>query len=121
MLDNNTITINDGTSDRTFKLVFREGSESKRVEEGVESSEALLLRIANTINRENKDAKNRHLAQISWDEVDATTGATYKGSVHIVITRDKLVSDASIATAVTMVSNLMTSSGLLEELLIGAN
>jgi len=117
----NTLVVNDGTSDRSFDLVSRQGMESTRREVGVSSTLASQLKIANTVDLNNLAAKNKHLIQFGWNEVDATTGAVSKAAIWIAISRDKAVTDASIAERSAMLADLVAQPGFLTDILVGGN
>jgi len=117
----NTITLNDGTSDHVYDLVSRQGMESLRRETGVSSSLNSGLTVKNTVDLGNASAQNRHLVQIARKEIDATTGAEYKGSVHCVISRDKNFTDAELALMIAQLCAFLGVSANITDILLGGN
>lgn len=117
----NTLTVTDGTTPVNFDLVSREGMKSIRREDGATSQTARTLSIQNTVDPFNQAAKNRHYAQLIWNEVNAETGVISNGACHTVITRDKLLTDASVIQNVAYLHNLFTIAGALESLMVGGN
>jgi hypothetical protein len=119
MLDNQ-ITLNDGTDDHVYDLVSREGMTSVRRELSTDSADAHALIIKNTIDMSNPSSKNRHLVQFTWNEVSAE-GVTYPASVHIVIARHKLVTDAEISVKVAQLAAFLGVTANIDAILIGGN
>jgi hypothetical protein len=117
----NTITLNDGVDDNTYDLVSREGMNSIRRETGVSSTIGSALVIKNTVDLNAPTTKNRHLIQLSQNEIDGTTGEKYPFSVHVVITRDKNVADATIKKLCVELAAFITSSTNMDDVLIGGN
>lgn len=120
MLDN-TVTANDGTNNHTYDLVSRQGMESLRRETGVPSREGSCLKISNTIDLSNLEAKNRHLIQFFWKDDDADGVPSYEGSVHVVIARHKNVTDAKLLLKLAQLADLIGDSAIMNDVLIGGN
>lgn len=117
----NTITLNDGTNDHLFDLVSRQGMKSDRREQSVASQAASVLTLQNTIDLNNQAATNRHFIRFGWNDIDATTGELYPGSVHAVVQRHKLVDDANIIIKCALLSAFLGSSTNVSEMLVGGN
>jgi len=116
----NTIILNDGVGDNTYDLVSRSGMSSVRREVGSASSEASALTIKNTIDLNAPETKNRHLVQISWNEI-GSEGQVYPASVHVVVSRHKMVSDAEIKSRCAEMAAFIGSSTNLTDILVGGN
>lgn len=120
MLDN-TITLSDGTLTHDYDLVSRLGMESLRRETGVPSREGSVLQIKNTVDLNAPASKNRHLIQLFWKDDDADGVASYEGSVHVVISRDKNVSDDKLINKLKQLAAFISSQTNVEDVLIGGN
>lgn len=118
-----TLTLNNGVADQTFKLVSREGMNSKRrnVTAGVASTSQAQLVVKNTIDEKSKTKPSRHLILASEVEIDPVTGAEYRCQAHLVITRDKRSSDACVGKQVETVCALAGDATARGEILIGGN
>jgi hypothetical protein len=116
----NTIVLNDGVDDASYDLVSRSGMTSLRREVGVDSSEGSSLKIANTVDITAPETKNRHLVQLSWTDY-GTNGEPYPASVHVVVTRHKMVDDAKIKLKLVELADLISTSADVEDILLGGN
>lgn len=118
----NTITLTDvAVADHPFDLVSREGMSSVRRETGVASNLASSLIIKNTVDLSSPTKQNRHLVQLTLNEIDGTTGEVYPCSVHIVIARHKMHSDASIKDMLAELASLITVDASVSDILLGGN
>lgn len=117
------VTLNDGTDDNTYALVSRTGMESIRRETtaGVPSREGSSLKISNTIDINNLAAKNRHLIQLYWKDDDADGVPAYEGSVHVVISRHKNVTDDKLKLKLAQLADLITDATAPGSILLGGN
>lgn len=122
MLDN-LLTLNDGTVDKTYDLVSRQGMESIRRETtaNVPSREGSSLKISNSIDVNNLSAKNRHLVQLFWKDDDADGVPSYEGSVHVVISRHKNVTDAKLLSKLGQLADVISDATVMGKILIGGN
>lgn len=116
----NSLTLNDGTADHVYDLVSREGMSSVRRELSTDSADGHALVIKNTIDLSNPSAKNRHLVQFNWNEVSAE-GDVYPASVHVVISRHKLVTDAEIEVKIAQLAAFLGVAANIDDILIGGN
>lgn len=117
----NTITLaDDSATDHSYDLVSRSGMTSDRRETGVASSIGSVLSIKNTVVL-NDDSPNRHLIRFGWNEVDGTTGELYPCSVHAVITRHKLATDAALKERLHQLGVLLQTSATIDDILVGGN
>lgn len=105
-----------------YDLVSRQGMESRRRETttGVPSREGSTLRISNVVDL-SSTAKNRHLVQLSWIDDDADGIAAYPASVHVVISRNKNVSDDKIKDKLEQLAFFLLQSSWIDDVLIGGN
>lgn len=121
---NNTITLQDSVPNSyTFDLVSRAGMTSIRRETtaGVSSSEGSVLKISNTVDLNAPNTKNRHLVQLSWTDYDATTNAPYQASVHVIVSRHKMVTDAKILAKLQQLADFFGTEANVTDLLRGGN
>lgn len=116
-----SITLSDGTNNHTYVLVSQAGMESLRRESGVVSRAGSTLKISNTIDLNNASAKNRHLIQMFWKDDDADGVASYEGSVHVVIARDKNVTDAKLKEKLYQLGVFIQNAANIDAILIGGN
>lgn len=121
----NTITLTDGAvTDHIYDLVSREGYTSVRRDTTLESSLNSTLTMKSTIDASNPTAKNRHLIQVSRSVADAVTGELYPMSAHIVISRDKRISDAVVEALVQELQDYLVEANSavdLTDVLRGGN
>lgn len=118
----NTITLtDDDTIAHPYDLVSRLGMDSIRREVGVSSDIGSSLLIKNTVDLNNPSAKNRHLIQLTWNEIDGTTGEIYPCSIHCVISRPKLSADATLLNKVSELRNFLSTTANMENILVGGN
>lgn len=96
MFDNN-ITITTPAKARTFAKNFVEGYNTTRVETtaGVPSNQVQSFVIKHDADPKKKTKPNRRLIQLSGNEIDVL-GVARAGTVHLVITQPKEVSDAYV-------------------------
>lgn len=122
MLDN-IITLNDGTNDKTYELVSRQGMESIRRETtaAVPSREGSSMKVSNTIDTNNLAAKNRHLIQLFWKDDDADGVPSYEGSVHVVIARHKNVTDAKLLSKLAQLADMLSDAAAMGKVFLGGN
>jgi hypothetical protein len=115
------VTVNDGTKDRSFTLVSREGMNSVRRETtaGVLSKSNSNLAIKHQMDPKATTKPNRHLVAFSETEYDAN-GKALVGTVHIVITAPKEATDALIDKLAVMTTAFLTAPNRAQ-LLIGGN
>lgn len=113
------IVLNDGTTDHSFTHISRDGMNSVYVEQGVDSGLASCLNIKHTLDRQS-EAKNRHLAQRSWNYTDPVTGKVESNQVHLIILRSKKESDATILEKVEELKSFLTPANVAA-LLLGDN
>lgn len=122
MLSNTVTLSNDGgTTTADYDLVSREGMNSVRRETGVASELASALIIKNTVDINSQTAKNRHLLQLTKNEEDATTGELYPYSCHVVVSRDKRVTDANVKLMLMELADLISTSADMDDVLLGGN
>ena len=121
MLSNSVVLVDDLAANHTYDLVSRQGMESIRREDGVASNLGSALLIKNTVDMNAPTAKNRHLVQLVWNEIDGTTGEIYPASVHAVITRHKMVADSAIISKLDELASFITSTTNMQDLLVGGN
>jgi hypothetical protein len=117
----NDITTTAGAANATYGLVSRLGMSSIRREDGVPSREGSVLKISNTIDLGNPTAKNRHLVQFSWKDDNADGIASYEGTVHVVISRDKNVTDDKLKDKLLQLGELISTTAIVDDILIGGN
>lgn len=115
-----TLVLNDGT-DHSYDLVLRSGMESLRREVGVASNLGSGLRISNQVDLAASETKNRHLVQLSWTDVDADDVPVYQGSVHVVISRHKNVTDAKLKLKLKQLADFIADATLVDTVLLGGN
>jgi len=118
----NPITLNDGTSDRTFAIVSQEGMNTVRSETtaGVSSTENSQVVFKHTRDPKAKTKPNRHLVAVSGTTVDAN-GVDRNSQVHFVITRDKLDTDAHVLELAAMAADILADPALVQLILNGGN
>lgn len=115
------ITLTDsGANTHSYSLVSRVGMESMRRETAVSSAIGSVLTIKNTVDLNNPAARNRHLVQLASSEIDAVTGDKYPLTVHVVISRDKNVSDDYVVEKASQLADFLTPANIAE-ILIGGN
>lgn len=116
------ISLNDGAVARAFTLVSREGMNSVRRETtaGTSSSSLSGLTIKHTLDDKAKTKPNRHLAAITFTEIDAA-GIAQTATCHVVITRAKGHSDAGVRKLVNMLAAFMADDANVDQLMIGGN
>jgi hypothetical protein len=121
MLDNVLTLTDDSAADHDYDLVSREGMNSVRRDRAVSSDLTNSLVIKNNINLNAMNQENRHLVQLNWKEKDPLTGEYYSASAYMVVARHKKITDASIASKVTMLTSLALQTDFLSNILIGGN
>jgi len=114
----NVIVLSDGAN-KSYDLISRTGMKSLRRELGVASNTASTLAIEHSIDLNNPSTKNRHLTKLSWNEV--IDGVVYPASVHVVISRHKMVSDTSIKSKLLQIADLINTEADQDKLLLGGN
>lgn len=117
----NTITLSNdgGTTTADYDLVSRQGMESVRREVGIDSALGSALVIKNTVDINSPTAKNRHLIQLVTNE--EISGELYPFSVHVVISRDKTVTDSAIKLKLVELADLISTSASMDDILVGGN
>jgi hypothetical protein len=104
-----------------YDLVSRQGMESIRRQVGAPSAEGRALTIKNTVDLSAPTKANRHLVQFTYTEIDETTGEKYPVSVHAVVSRHKMATDAGIAETCYQLSDLLRTQTFLDDILVGGN
>lgn len=117
-----TISLNDGSTARTYNITSREGMDSIRVETtaGVTSAENSTLMIKHTLDRKAPNKPNRHLVALSKSYTDAA-GKVHTVTVHMVITRAKGAPDSLVLSLAEMLSVFATDPANINQLMIGGN
>lgn len=82
----------------------------------ISSLENASIEIKNTIDTSNIESLNRHLVKISRNEI-GTDGVARPASVHMVITRDKRVSDILVKRMAMQLASFISEAGVATLLL----
>lgn len=118
----NTLTLaDDNAVEHNFDLVSRIGMDSIRREVGVSSDQGSSLQIKNTVDLNAPTAKNRHLVQLTWNEIDEITGEIRPCSIHAVISRTKGSSDETLASKAYMLGLFLMQPTVLPNIVVGGN
>jgi hypothetical protein len=119
----NTLTLNDGTTDHDYDLVSREGMNSIRRETGVDSHLASSLVIKNTVDLGNSAARNRHFVALQgfYEDTVDNPGILLPWSVHVVISRHKLVPDSLLLDRCVRLADFLDNASDVTDVLVGGN
>ena len=117
-----TISVTDGTTPRTFTKVSQDGMDSKRREDtaGVLTAENSSLTIKHTMDEKAKTKPNRHLVSITKTQQDANE-VDRVATVHVVITRDKLHTDAGVEELAADLADFLGTPANVALLINGGN
>lgn len=119
---NDSVTLNDGTANRTYQLVSRIGMDSIRRETtaGVSSASMSKMEIKNTIDDKATSKPNRHLVKFTFTEYDAA-GKPLVSTVHCVITRAKGATDDTVIKLAELCAAFVGDSANVSQMFIGGN
>lgn len=116
-----TLVLTDGTTPLSFTLTSRSGMTSQRRIVGSSAAEAMVLEIKNDIDLTSATKLSAHVAKISGNYVEPTTGELCPYQVYTVIRRNRKVPDALLEEQVKRLADLMDNTDTMGQILIGGN